>query len=107
MPISRMDMMTMVPKTNEATPYRVNQTQKPVHEQVVLSDHQQKTAEHNSQQTVRKANAENPAYRYDAKEKGNNSYSGKQKKNSRKKEEEKEKNSRNGSVGEYHIDITI
>lgn len=107
MPISRMDMMTMAPKTNEATSYKVNQNQKPVNEQVVISENQQKTIQHNSQQTIRKSKAENSEYRYDAKEKGNNQYSGKQKKNSDKKEEEKEKNSKYGFIGEHHIDVSI
>lgn len=107
MPISRMDMMTMAPKASEATSYKVNQNQKPVHEQVIINDNTQKTIQHNSQQTIRKANAENPEYRYDAKEKGNNQYEGKQKKNSKKREEEKEKNSKYGYIGENHIDISI
>ena len=96
MPIARIDIMTMAPKTNEATSIKVNQNEKPVKEQVVISDHQQKNIEHNSQQTIRKANADNPAYRYDAKEKGNNAYSnnGKQKKKSNQDEKEKQKNNR-------------
>lgn len=105
MPITRMDMMTMAPKTNEATSYKVNQNQKPVHEQIMMTESMQKSIQHNSQQTVRKANAENTEYRYDAKEKGNNQYSGKQK-NSKKKEENK-KNNKYGYIGENHIDISI
>lgn len=107
MPITRMDIITMAPKTNEVTGYKVNQNQKPVHEQVMLNENQQKTIQHNHQQTVRKSEAENPEYRYDAKEKGNNQYQGQQKKNLKKKKEEKEKNNKYGYIGEGHIDISI
>lgn len=109
MPIARIDIMTMAPKTNEATSFKVNQNEKPVKEQIVISDHQHKNAERNSQQTIRKANTDNPAYRYDAKEKGNNAYSnqGKQKKKSSQDEKEKEKNSRSGNIEAHHLDITI
>ena len=111
MPISRIDIMTMAPKSNEVTGYKVNQNQKPVHEQVMLNENQQKTIQHNHQQTVRKSETDNPEYRYDAKEKGNNQYQGKQKKNSKNKEEvekeEKEKNNKYGYIGERHIDVSI
>ena len=106
MPITRMDLMTMAPKANEATGFKVNQNQKPVNEQVIINENMQKTVKHNSQQTIRKSDTDNPEYRYDAKEKGNNQYQGKQKKNSKKKEE-KEKNNKYGYIGEKHIDISI
>lgn len=107
MPITRMDMMTMAPKTNEATSYKVQQNQKPVTEQMVMSQEMNKTIQHNSRQTVRKADAQNPEYRYDAKEKGNNQYDGKQKKKSKKDNEEKVKNNKYGHISEHHLDITI
>lgn len=106
MPITRMDLMTMAPKANEVTGYKVNQNQKPVNEQIVINENMQKTVQHNSQQTIRKSDVDNPEYRYDAKEKGNNQYQGKQKKNSKKKEE-KGKNNKYGYIDEKHIDISI
>jgi len=107
MPITRMDMMTMAPKTNEATSYKVQQNQKPVNEQLAMSQEMNKTIQHNSKQTVRKANAENPEYRYDAKEKGNNQYDGKQRKKEKKEEEEKVRRNKYGYISEHHIDISI
>lgn len=107
MPITRMDIMTMAPKTNEATNYKVNENQKPSNEQFAMQAGMEKKIDHNTKQTVRKANADNPEYRYDAKEKGNNQYSGQQKKKSKQKEEETKKNNPYGFISSNHMDISI
>ena len=108
MPITSLDVITMAPKTNEATFVKVNQNQKPVNEQVVMNENMHKVIQHNNQQTVRKSDVDNPEYRYDAKEKGNNKYKQQKKKQGKKEEKEEiEKNNQYGYIGEHHIDVKI
>ena len=76
MPISRIDIITMPPKTQEASQYKQNELTKSFSEQAQLQSGFQKELSHNSQQTVRTLKGENTEKRYDAKEKGNQSYEG-------------------------------
>lgn len=113
MPITRMDVMTMAPKSNEVTGYRVNQIQKPVHEQMIMSDTMKKTTEHNSKQTIRRSDVSNPEYRYDAKEKGNQSSGGRSKEQTKQPLQKKENDTKRIENGwkdpkeVHHIDIRI
>ena len=106
MPISRMDIMTMAPKTQEVTSVKVAQNEKPMNDQRMIENQFQNNTIQNSMKPVKTTQSENPEYRYDAKEKGNNEYDQKQKK-------KKKKDGLNGNpevkgyVGPNHIDITI
>lgn len=76
MPISRIDIITIPPKTQEATQHKQNELTKNFAEQSQLQSGFQKEVLHNSQQTVRTLKGENTEKRYDAKDKGNQSYEG-------------------------------
>lgn len=93
MPIRPIDIYTMAPKSQEASQIKQFESAKALHEQEQLSSSFKQVVEHKSQQTTKSEKGENKDYRYDAKEKGNNSYSGGEKKKKKKEEKlhEKEK----------------
>ena len=94
MAIPPIEVLSMAPKSQEVTPYKVAHHQKPMHDQTHIGAQLQQEVRHNNQQTVRMTKSENREYRYDAKEKGNNSYKkneqkkSKQDKNQKKKDQE-------------------
>lgn len=89
MPISRIDIITIPPKTQEATQYKQNELAKNFSEQAQLQSGFQKEVAQNSQQTVKTLKSENQEKRYDAKEQGSQSYEGK---SSKRKNKESKKN---------------
>jgi hypothetical protein len=75
------------------------ETQKPLNEHILLGQQLNSHIKHDSQQTVKTIKSENKEYRYDAKEKGNNSYTGtKQNKKKKEKEEAPKDKYRSGSI---------
>lgn len=84
MPITPIEVAAMVPKSQDASYHRQQQTQKPVNEQIQIHQHINNEIKHNNQQAVKLQKGDNKEYRYDAKEKGNSSYSGSQKKKGKK-----------------------
>lgn len=91
MPISRIDIITMPPKTQEASQYKHNELTKNLSEQAQLQSGFQKEVAHNSRQIVKTLKGENTEKRYDAKEKGSQSYEGRgSKKKSNESNEEKQ-----------------
>lgn len=110
MPITRMDVVTMAPKSQEVTTYKVAQHERPMNEQMQLGTQLSKELKHNSMQPVKATRSDNPEYRYDAKEKGNNSYQGK-KKNQKKKrntsKESEQKETKTSVTEPPHLDILI
>lgn len=107
MPIKPIDIVTMPPKSQEVSQYKHQESQKFLNDQTQLSNQFSHHIEHNNSQIVKTLKGENPEYRYDAKEKGNNSYTG-----SQKNKKEKDKNSEKNKVIEdkFHsgsIDIKI
>jgi len=76
MPIRPIDIVTMAPKSQEVSTYKQQEVQKPMNEQMHLHNQFNNEIRHNQQQTTKTVKAENTEYRYDAKEKGSNSYSG-------------------------------
>lgn len=101
MPITRIEIAAMAPKTQEVTPYKQQEAQKPLNEQILIGQQLNNQIKKESQQTVRTIKGENKEYRYDAKEKGNNSYSGKKNNKSKKKKDNEtapKDNIRSGSI---------
>lgn len=76
-------------KSQEASQLQYANQQKQAHaqDQTVVQYHN--TLRQNTQQTVKMTKSENNEYRYDAKNKGNGSYSGKKQEGKKKQEEEK------------------
>lgn len=93
MPISPIDFITIAPKSQEASHVQAGHESRQAQANAMVNTQFQQHVEQNSRQAVQKANADNEKYRYDAKEKGNNSEQNKKKKkntkNSDKKEQEK------------------
>lgn len=99
MPITPIEIVSMAPKSQEVSHYKQQEFQRPINEQVQINHQFKNEIIHNSKQTVKLEKSENKEYRYDAKEKGNNSYSGsKQKKKQSKKETAAKDNLRPGSI---------
>lgn len=75
MPITQLDMISMAPKSQEASQIKHTETVRTAHEQAQISTDFKKEVKHNSMQTTKATKSEIAEYRYDAKEKGNNTYS--------------------------------
>lgn len=86
MPIRPIDIITIAPKSQEATQYKHAEIQKPVQEQNYLNQSFQHNVQHNMQKTVAPTKNDATNFTYDAKEKGNNEYFGQKKKKSKDKE---------------------
>ncbi len=89
MPITPIEVAAMVPKSQDASYHRQQQTQKPINEQIQIHQHINTEIKHNNQQAVKTQKSDNKEYRYDAKEKGNNNYSGSKGKKNKKEQEQK------------------
>lgn len=74
MPISRLDIISMAPKSQEVTQYKQGEVSKTFAEQVQIQAGFKKEIEHNNRQSVKSTKSENKQQRFDAKEKGSNSY---------------------------------
>lgn len=105
MPITPIEMLSMAPKTQEATQYKHLENVKVPHEQTQISTDFNNQVKHNSMQPTKPTKPENTEYRYDAKEKGNGSYpyqSSSKKKNGNEKKDAKEK-----KIKLSNFDVTI
>lgn len=92
MPISPIDFISIAPKSQEVSHVQAGHEVRQEQANAAVNVQFQQQVEHNSRQTVQKANADNEKYRYDAKEKGNNSgQNRKKKKNNGKSGENREK----------------
>ncbi|MGN6711774.1 hypothetical protein [Anaerocolumna jejuensis] len=99
MPITPIEVASMAPKSQEVSNYKHQESQKPINDQILIHDKLSHEVKQNSQQAVKTAKGENKEYRYDAKEKGNNSYSGSGSKKKKKEESKEEKNKmKSGSI---------
>lgn len=104
MPITPIEIAAMAPKSQAVTQIKHGDLQKPITEQMNLNQQFNKDIQHNSIQTVKTYKSENNEYRYDAKEKGNGTYSDQKKKNGKGNTKDnnlskvKENNSRPGSI---------
>ena len=105
MPITRLDMISMAPKTQEAGAYKQQEVQHPTNQQQQIVGTVQQQARAQETQTVRSNKTENEEQKYDAKERGKGAYggsSGRKSKEEEKKEEEQRMRMR-GST----FDITV
>lgn len=105
MPITRLDMISMAPKTQEAGAYKQQEIQHPANQQQTIAGTVQQQARMQETQTVRSNKTENEEQKYDAKERGKGAYggsSGQKKKEEERKEEEQRMRMR-GST----FDITV
>ncbi|WOO36560.1 hypothetical protein R2R35_22660 [Anaerocolumna sp. AGMB13020] len=99
MPITPIEVVTMAPKSQEVSGYKHQESQKPINDQIVIHNKINSEIKHNSQQPVKASKGENKEYRYDAKEKGNNSFFGSKSKKQKKEESKEEtKKTRSGSI---------
>jgi hypothetical protein len=103
--ITPIEMYTMVPKSQEVSTLhsQANARTDAQHHNVVqqIADE----VRHNDQQVVHMTSAENPEYRYDAKEQGNGSYSEQNKK--KKKKENESETGENGTNASGHSGFDI
>lgn len=104
MPITRLDMISMAPKTQEAGAYKQQEVQHPMTQQHNIAGTVQQQARMNETQTVRSNKTENEEQKYDAKERGKGAYGGSSEK--RKEQEKKEEEQRMKMRGST-FDITI
>lgn len=104
MPITRLDMISMAPKTQEAGAYKNQEVRHPNTQQHNIAGAVQQQARQQETQTVRSNKTENEEQKYDAKERGKGAYEGSsgQKKEQEKKDEEQRRIMR-GST----FDITV
>lgn len=104
MPITRLDMISMAPKTQEAGAYKQQEVQHSNTQQHNIVGTVQQQARRQETQTVRSNKTENEEQKYDAKERGKGAYGGfaRQRKEQEKKEEEQRRSMR-GST----FDITV
>ncbi len=97
MPIRPIDIISIPNRSQEASLTHHESIQRAQQAHSQLNDIFNKGIKHNSEQTVKTTKSENTEYRYDAKEKGNNSYQGNQnqsKKKNAKQEDTKPKNNK-------------
>lgn len=91
-------MLTLVPRVNEISQIRQVEMAKPTQEQLQMNSAFQQKVKENKKKTTNSEKSKNTEYRYDAKEKGNNSQQFKSKdKNRKKKDTEIEDNMKSGS----------
>ena len=105
--ITPIEMYTMVPKSQEASMQHHAENTKQVNQQLNGMQQIENQARQNTQQTVRAANADNPEYRYDAKEHGNNEYYGGQREKKKKKDEEKKEEGTVKKTSPGRFDVRI
>lgn len=105
MPITRLDMISMAPKTQEAGTYKQQEVQHPANQQQQIAGTVQQQARTQETRTVRSNKTENEEQKYDAKERGKGAYGGSS--GQRKKEEEKKEEERRMRMRGSTFDITV
>ncbi len=104
MPITRLDMISMAPKTQEAGAYKNQEVRHPSNQQQNIVGTVQQQARQQETQTVRSNKTENEEQKYDAKERGKGAYGGSS--GNKKEQEEKEEEQRRIMRGST-FDITV
>jgi len=105
--ITPIEMYTMVPKSQEASMIHSASNTKHVAQQQSGMQEIAHEARLHEQQVVRATSAENPEYRYDAKEKGNGSYSENEKKKKKKENDSEHGEEGNNNTAHSGFDIRI
>lgn len=104
MPITRLDMISMAPKTQEAGAYKNQEVRHPNTQQHNIAGTVQQQARQQETQTVRSNKTENEEQKYDAKERGKGAYGGSS--GNKKEQEQKEEEQRKIMRGST-FDITV
>ena len=104
MPITRLDMISMAPKTQEAGAYKNQEMRHPANQQQNIVGTVQQQARQQETQTVRSNKTENEEQKYDAKERGKGAYGGSS--GNKKEQEQKEEEQRRIMRGST-FDITV
>lgn len=94
MSIRPVDMNGMIQTTQDISNMKQSQDNKPLVQQYNIEVGQQKQEDNLSHKVQEPEQKENEGYRYDAKEKGNNSYNG----NGKKKKKQNQESEDNGKV---------
>ena len=104
MPITRLDMISMAPKTQEAGTYKQQEIQHANSQQQNAAGAVQQQARQNETQTVRSGKTENEEQKYDAKDRGKGAYGGS---SGKKKEQEKKEEEQRMRMRGSTFDITV
>ena len=104
MQITRLDMVSMAPKTQEAGTYKQQEIQHPTTQQHNIAGTVQQQARQQETQTVRSGKTENEEQKYDAKERGKGAYEGS---SDKKKEQEKKEEEQRMRMRGSTFDITV
>lgn len=104
MPITRLDMISMAPKTQEAGAYKQQEVQHPNTQQHNIAGTVQQQARQHETQTVRSNKTENEEQKYDAKDGGRGAYGGS---SGKKKEQEKKEEEQRMRMRGSTFDITV
>ena len=104
MPITRLDMISMAPKTQEAGAYKNQEMRHPANQQQNIVGTVQQQARQQETQTVRSNKTENEEQKYDAKERGKGAYGGS---SGNKKEQDKKEEEQRMVMRGSTFDITV
>lgn len=104
MPIRPIDMISIAPRSQEAANQHLNSQNKAEHAQSNMVQQFSKHVKENAEVVIQASKGEQKEYRYDAKEKGNGSYSGQNNKG-KKKKNEGEKKPKEIKQGNFDIKI--
>lgn len=107
MPISMIDLASITPKSMEASATRVGEMAKEAGAQQSLGAAFNNDIKKNSQSTVKMTQAENPEYRFDAKEGGNGFYGQSSRKKKEHTEEKNEKEKASDPYAHGGFDVRI
>lgn len=105
MPIRPIDMISIAPRSQEAANQHLNSQNKAEHAQSNMVQQFGKHVKENSEVVIQTSKGEQKEYRYDAKEKGNGSYSGHQNNKGKKSKDEGKKKPEEIKQGSFDIKI--
>ena len=105
--ITPIEMYSMLPKSQEASMIHSAQNAKHAAQQQSGMQEIAREVRQNTQQIVHTTSAENPDYRYDAKEQGNGSYSSREKKKKKKEDGSEQDREKNNTENHGGFDIRI
>ncbi len=103
--ITQVDMLTLIPRTNEVSNIKQVEMQRPNQEQAQMNSVFQQQIKHEQRKTVETQKGENKEFRYDAKEKGNGQTFSDKNKKEKKKQEEVSLNTHSSNGSSFDIKI--
>ena len=106
MPIRPIDMISIAPRSQEASQQHVNDQNRALHAQDNMAQQFSKHVKEHSEVVTGASQSEKSEYRYDAKEKGNGQYGGSKKQGKKQTKDEKKKQE-SGPNAHSSFDIKI